>query len=159
MRSQQKNYETPERAWQSDRINEEKRLQETYGLTNKKEVWKAQSRIRKFRRQVRKLNAEENETQSEELLTKMQSLGILSDDANLNDILDLEVEDVLERRLQTIVYRRGLADTPREARQLITHGHIMIDGSRVTVPSYLVEEDEEQDIRVSPGSKHIVSNN
>lgn len=158
MRNQGKNYETPERAWQSDRIDEEKRLRETYGLANKKEVWKAQSMVRTFRRQVRKLNAEEDETQQEQLLTKMKSLNVLDNDANLNDVLDLDVEDILERRLQTIVYRRGLADTPREARQLITHGHIMVDGKRVDVPSYLVHEDEENEIRVSPGSKHIVSN-
>lgn len=158
MRKQGKNYETPTRAWQQDRIEEEKRLTSDYGLTSKKEVWKAQSMVRKFRRQARKLNAEENETQKEELLGKLTSLGILDSGASINDILDTEVEDVLERRLQTILYRRGLADTPKEARQFITHGHVMINNRRVTVPSYLVSTAEEEDIRISPGSKHLVTN-
>lgn len=158
MRKQRKQYETPVRAWQGDRIQEEKNLRDQYGLTSKKEVWKAQSAVRTFRRQARLLNAEEDDQQEEDLINKLRSLGIIREDAGINDVLDLEVEDVLERRLQTIVYRRGLADTPREARQFITHGHIMIDGRRVNVPSYMVREDEEGEIRVSPGSKHIVSN-
>lgn len=158
MRKQGKNYETPTRAWQRDRIQDEKHIIDEYGLTSKKEVWKAQSMVRKFRRQARKLNAEENETQKEELLDKLTSLGILDSGASINDILDTDIEDVLERRLQTIIYRRGLADTPKQARQFITHGHVMIDNRKVTVPSYLVTEDEEDDIRISPGSKHLVSN-
>ncbi len=158
MRQQGKNYETPTRAWQGDRIDEEKRLSEEYGLTSKKEVWKAQSKVRTFRRQARKLNAEEESVQREELLGKLTDLGILDDGADITDILDIDIEDILERRLQTIIYRRGLADTPKEARQFITHGHIMVDDRKVTVPSYLVSTADEQDIRISPGSKHLVSN-
>jgi small subunit ribosomal protein S4 len=157
MRQQRKNYETPTRAWQGDRIQEEKRLLEEYGLTSKEEVWKAQSTVRKFRRQARKLNAADDPSQEEDLLNKLTDLGILEDDATINDILDTDIEDILERRLQTIIYRRGLADTPKEARQFITHGHIMIDDRRVTVPSYLVSRDEEDAIRISPGSKQLVS--
>lgn len=156
MRRQGKNYETPERAWQQERIEEEKRLREDFGLSNKKEVWKAQSTVRQFRRQARNINAEDDEEQRDELLQKLSSLGMIDEDASITDILDLGVEDILERRLQTIVYRRGLADTPKEARQMITHGHIMIDDRKVTVPSYKVREDEETDIRVSPGAKHLV---
>lgn len=157
MRKQGKQYETPVRAWQGDRITDEKELLDRYGLANKKEVWKAQSTVRTFRRQARRLNAEENEEQEEQLLNKLTALGILEDGASLNDILDAGIEDVLERRLQTIIYRRGLADTPKQARQLITHGHIMVNDRRVTVPSYLVQTDEEEEISVSPGSKQIVS--
>ncbi len=53
---------------------------------------------------------------------------------------------MLERRLQTVAYRKGLAHTPKQARQFITHGHVTVNGQRVSVPSYKVEIDEEGDI-------------
>ncbi len=157
MRRQTKSYETPVSGWQEERIDEEKRIRSEYGLSNKREVWKAQSMVRDFRRQARKINAGENPEMADELLGKLTSLGILDDGAELNDVLDADIEDVLERRLQTIVYRRGLADTFKEARQLVSHGHIMIDDRVVDVPSYLVAENEEEDIRVAPGSRHIIA--
>lgn len=157
MRRQSKSYETPVSGWQEERIDEEKRIRSEYGLTNKREVWKAQSMVRDFRRQARKINAGENPEMADELLGKLTGLGILDDGAELNDVLDADIEDVLERRLQTIVYRRGLADTFKEARQLVNHGHIMIDDRVVDVPSYLVSETEEEDIRVAPGSRHIIA--
>lgn len=157
MKRQKKDYETPGTGWSEDRIEEEKRIRSDYGLKNKREVWKAQSAVRDFRRQARKLNAEENEEMEEELIGKLVDLGILDEGAELNDVLDIDIEDVLDRRLQTVVERRGLADTYREARQLVGHGHIMIDDRVVDVPSYLVEVDEEEDIRVRPGSQHVVT--
>lgn len=157
MRTQRKQYETPTRAWQEDRIQDEKRLREEYGLANKREVWKAQSAVRDFRQRARDLNAEEDEEREEQLLRKLSELDIVDEDATLNDVLDITVEDVLERRLPTLVYRRGLAETPKEARQLVSHGHILIGNQRVNIPSYLVTQTEEQDIRVKPGSQHIVT--
>lgn len=156
MRQNSKFYETPTRAWQEDRIEEEKQIREDYGLKNKKEVWKAQSTVRTFRRQARELNAEHNPEQEEELKQKLSSLGIIEEDASLNDILDTDIEDVLERRLQTIVFRRGLASTPGEARQLVNHGHILIGDRVVDVPSYLVTVDEEEDVQIKPSSSHLV---
>lgn len=47
---------------------------------------------------------------------------------------------MLERRLDNIVYRLGFADSRPQARQLVLHGHIMVNGHRVNVPSYLVSE-------------------
>jgi len=46
---------------------------------------------------------------------------------------------LLERRLDNVVYRLGLATTRRQARQLVNHGHITVDGKRVDIPSYEVE--------------------
>ncbi|MCJ7478838.1 MAG: 30S ribosomal protein S4 [Candidatus Nanohaloarchaeota archaeon QJJ-7] len=156
MKKQSKGYETPVQGWSEDRIRNESDIQQDYGLVNKKEVWKAQSRVRDFRRQARRLNAEENEDMEEDLLEKLVSLGILNEGAELNDVLDIDIEDVLERRLQTVVYRRGLADTMRKARQLVGHGHIMVGGRKVDVPGYLVTEEEETEIKVAPGSEQIV---
>ncbi|MDY6770151.1 MAG: 30S ribosomal protein S4 [Candidatus Nanohaloarchaea archaeon] len=156
MKRQSKGYETPVQGWQEDRIATETDLQEDYGLANKREVWKAQSAVRDFRRQARKLNAEENEQMEGELVGKLVSLGILDEGAALNDVLDIHVEDVLDRRLQTIVYRRGLAETMQEARQIVNHGHIAVGDRVVDIPGYLVTEDEETEISVAGGSEHVV---
>lgn len=156
MKRQSKGYETPVQGWQEDRIATETDLKQDYGLANKREVWKAQSAVRDFRRQARKLNAEENEEMEDELVGKLVDLGILEEGAELNDVLDVHVEDVLDRRLQTAVYRRGLAETMKEARQLVSHGHIQVGDRTVTIPGYLVTEDEETEITVADGSEHVV---
>lgn len=49
---------------------------------------------------------------------------------------------ILESRLDNVVYRLGLANTRREARQLVTHGHILVNGKRLDIPSYLVNPGE-----------------
>ncbi len=73
-------------------------------------------------------------------------LGLLRTDATIDDVLDLDIRDLLERRLQTIVYKKGLTKTIHQARQMITHGHILIGDRRVTIPGYLVEKDEEETV-------------
>ncbi len=156
MKRQSKGYETPVQGWQEDRIATETDLKQDYGLGNKREVWKAQSTVRDFRRQARKLNAEENEEMEQELIDKLVEFGILDEGAELNDVLDIHVEDILDRRLQTAVYRRGLADTMKAARQLVTHGHIQVGDRTVSIPGYLVTEDEETEITVADGSEHVV---
>jgi len=88
----------------------------------------------------------------EELLTRLKKLGIIHENAVLDDVLDLTIEDILERRLQTVVFRKGLAKTMYQARQLITHGHIIIGEKRVTVPSCLVTRNDEEQITYAPES-------
>lgn len=143
-----KQYETPNEGWDEERIQNEHNLIEEYGLKNKKEVYKAQSQLRSIRREARKLNASEDEEQREDLINKTQRLGLTKSDAQLEDILTLRVEDFLDRRLQTAVNRRGYSDTVKEARQLVVHGHVYVDGQRVNVPSYLLTKDEEKDVEV-----------
>jgi small subunit ribosomal protein S4 len=151
-----KAYETPTRGWQQERIERETDYLYEYGLKNKREVWKSQSQVRDLRREARKLNAAQDEQREQELIDKLTKLGLVKDDADLTDVLDLDLTDVLDRRLQTIVYEKGLADTMKQARQFITHGHIMVGDTRVDVPGYLVTEEEEANISVAPGSKDIV---
>jgi small subunit ribosomal protein S4 len=76
----------------------------------------------------------------------MQRAGLLGPDADIDDVLSLKIQTQLERRLQTQVYRKGLARSPKQARQLITHGHIAIAGRRVSIPSYRVNRIEEGQI-------------
>ncbi len=143
-----KQYETPEEGWSQERISREDELIEDYGLKNKREVYKAQSQLRNLRREARKLAASENERERQELLKKVNDLGLVRKDAELGEILSLSVTDILDRRLQTAVNRRGMSDTVKHARQLVTHGHVYIGGERTTIPGYLLTQEEEKQVEV-----------
>lgn len=143
-----KQYETPNEGWSEERINKEDELIEEFGLKNKKEVYKAESQLRSFRREARKLVAEQDETQRQALIEKAHSLGLIKEDAHLEDVLTLKTTDILQRRLQTAVERRGYADTAKDARQKVVHGHIYIDGERVNIPGYLLTQEEEKQIEL-----------
>ena len=127
-----KAYDTPSHPWQGERIKAEVVLVNQYGLKNKTEVWKAQTIIRKIRGQSRDLQARlrgeemQAEKEANSLLVKCGRMGLLPlEGATLNDILVLSEEDILERRLQTLVFKKGLASSPKQARQMIVHGHIL----------------------------------
>ncbi len=142
-------YETPNHPYQGERIASESGLLGTYGLKNKEELWRAESELRNYRREARKLIGEAGgdvrtaEHEGEQFLTRLKRIGILGEADSLDNVLGLEVTDILERRLQTQVYRKGLANTTKQARQFITHGHITVEGRRVRVPSYTVSVAEE----------------
>jgi len=141
-------YETPSEGWSQERIRKEDELLEQYGLKNKKEVYKAESELRNLRREARRLIAEEDETQRKDLIDRLNNLGLIRSDAELEDILTLNTTDILNRRLQTAVNRRGYSETVREARQLVTHGHVYINGEKVNIPGYLLTKEEEQELEV-----------
>ncbi len=147
-----KKYETPSHPWQEDRIKEENELIKKYGLKNKKEIWKAETRLRRYRGQARSLLAkittgdEQSKKESQQLLLHLSRMNILPPNSTLDDVLTLNTEAILSRRLQTLTYLKGLANTPRQARQLIAHGHIAIGGRKVTIPGYMVTKDEESNI-------------
>lgn len=154
-KKQHKKYETPSHPWQLDRIQRESKIVARYGLKNHREVWKAEGRLRNFRRQARKLLARQTEQAKQEerrLLDKLYRLGLLPENATLDDVLKLTLEDVLKRRLQSVVYYRGLAKTPRQARQFVVHGHIAIGDRRVSIPSYFVTREEEEQVCYYQGS-------
>jgi small subunit ribosomal protein S4 len=154
-KKQKKKYVTPRFPWRADVLQEELKLLGQYGLRNKHELWRHETTLSKFRGIARSLIGkapEERKKMEEELLTRLKKLGILDETAVLDDVLDLTVEDILERRLQTIVFRKGLAKTIHQARQLITHGHIAIGERRITVPSYIIAREEEEKITYSPKS-------
>jgi small subunit ribosomal protein S4 len=145
--SNTKFYETPNHPFQGGRIAEERDLVGRYGLKNKEELWRAQSELRDYRREARNLLAQfEEDGTTERFLSRLRRYGILGENDGLGDVLALDVTDILERRLQTVVYRKGLAHTPKQARQFVVHGHVAIDNQRVKTPSYTVEVDEEDAI-------------
>jgi len=150
-----KTWSSPRHPWRKEILMEESRLLGMYGLRNKRELWKAASTVRYFRHRARALLTAPPEIREKEekiLINKLIKLGLLKEGAKLDNILDLRVEDLLERRLQTLVYKKGLARTIYEARQLIVHGHIAIKGRRIRSPGYLVTIDEEPHISYYPYS-------
>ena len=151
-----KHYNTPSHPWQKNRIDEERKLTHQYGLKSKKEIWKADTKVREMRRQARKLTAKASDQQAQKektlLLGKLNRLGMLDQGAALEDVLRMSPENILDRRLQTQVYLQGLASTVKQARQLIVHGHISVEGAVNRVPGMIITRTQEKDISYSPSS-------
>ena len=153
-----KKYSTPRHPWEKGRIDAEKEIVRKYGLKNKRELWKGQAILDSFRTQARDLQArlrynDPNATvQYQNMIKRLSRYNMLGENATLDDVLSLTIEDVLERRFQTVVYRKNLATTLKQARQLITHGHVSMDGRRTTIPSLLVEAKFEDSIVYDPDS-------
>lgn len=148
-----KRYDRPKHPWEAARIAEENKLLVKFGLKNKRELWKAQSVLRNFRRQARELQARlrAKEAQAEKetkwLLDSLGNMGLLQPgEGRMDDVLALTTQAILERRLQWLVYVKGLASSPTAARQLIVHGHISLGDHRVRAPGYMVRRKEEESI-------------
>jgi len=154
-KKQRRKYETPRFPWRTDTLEPELKRLGQYGLRNKRELWRHKTMLSKYRGIARSLlgmPSEERRKLEKQLLDRLLRLGILPETAALDDVLDLTLEDILERRLQTLVFQKGLAKSIHQARQLITHGHVAIEGKRVSSPSYLVLKDEEAKITYAPTS-------
>ncbi len=156
-----KKYKSPLKPWVKSRIIEENKLRKEFGLKTKREIWKAVTLLKSFReraKEVTKLKSARDpnaEVLEKELLKTLIKYNILPEDAELDDVLNLTVRDILNRRLQTLVYKKGLAKTIKQARQLIVHKHIMVGDKVINVPSYLVKKDEEDLIRFHPNSENL----
>ncbi|MBC7120733.1 MAG: 30S ribosomal protein S4 [Candidatus Methanosuratus sp.] len=150
-------WQGPRHPWRKENLVSELALLGKYGLRNKRELWRANTQLKSFRGRASEiLSIEDPEVRNAEekkLVMRLAKLGLLSEDAVLDNVLSLSVENILDRRLQSVLMRVGLASTPYQSRQLIVHGHILLDGRRVTSPGYLVKMDEESritcDIRVA----------
>ena len=154
-KKQRKKYATPRFPWRADIMQAELKLIGDYGLRNKHELWRHETLLSKFRGIARALIGEapeERKKMEDELLARLKKLGVLDETAVLDDVLDLTIEDILERRFQTIVFRKGLAKTMQQSRQLIGHGHMGIGNRRVTTPGYIVPRPEEALINYTPMS-------
>jgi small subunit ribosomal protein S4 len=150
-KKQRKKYETPRHPWRSAQIQDELKLIGDYGLRNKRELWRYKTEISRIRGIARSLLAKTEEARSKaenDLLLRLKRSGILSEDATLDDVLDLNVTNLLERRLQTVVARSGMAKSMHHARQLVSHGHVFVGGRAVTVPGYMVRSDQKPEVRL-----------
>ncbi|BAN90561.1 30S ribosomal protein S4 [Aeropyrum camini] len=155
-RKPRKKWEGPKHPWIKERLERERELMGRYGLRNKKELWKAETLARRFRHRARSLLGLPPEVRREAsrvLVESLYRMGLIDNpNVDIDEVLGINAEKVLERRLQTIVYKKGLANTIYQARQLVVHGHIAIAGRRVTSPGYLVSREEEKLIDYAPGS-------
>jgi len=143
-------YEKPKRLWDAKRIEEESGLKEEYGLKNSRELWRMKTILRKIRREARRLLSKKGaglDERAGRLLKRVRSFLLKKADATLDDVLALTTKDMLERRLQTVVVRKKMAQTMKQARQFITHGHVAIGERKVTSPSYIVKFEEEDGVR------------
>ncbi|MBN1275596.1 30S ribosomal protein S4 [Candidatus Woesearchaeota archaeon] len=148
-------YQGPRHPWNKERIDAEKQLAYAYGLSNKKELWKAESKLKHYKDNTKKLIAQtgpQAEKERQQLFKKLQRYGLVGADATADDVLGLETEQLLDRRLQTLVHKKELARTIKQARQFITHGHVMVNGRKVTVAGYLVPVAEEDTITFANAS-------
>ena len=142
-------YENPKKLWTVQRIKEESALKTEFGLKSMRELWVMAQELKKVRREARRLlslTEEERKVDEETLMAKLARLDILKQGSKVEDVLSLTSRDVLERRLQSRVYRKGLAKSMKQARQLITHGFIAIGDRKVSAPSYLVTAAEDSQI-------------
>ena len=156
-RKQRRKYERPTHPWKAERITEEKEICRKYGLKNRKELWRVKSKIRRFRQQARNLLASSGEEvmkEKKELFDKLKRLGI-HENPTIEDILAIKAEDLLDRRLQSLVCSRGIANTMKEARQLITHNHVIVGNRIINIPSYTISKVEEDNITLKGGMRVI----
>ncbi|MBS3091071.1 30S ribosomal protein S4 [Candidatus Pacearchaeota archaeon] len=138
-------YSKPRKAYELSRIKEENVLLEKYGLKNKKEIWKTIAKVNYFRRRAMALAKSANEEQ-EILFNKLRGFGLKV--STIADVLALTVEDLLQRRLPSVIQRKGLAKTVREGRQMVIHKRVLIDNKVINIPSYLVYVNEEGKIKL-----------
>jgi len=146
-----KKYSRPRSPWRADQLAQELYLLGNFGLRNKLELWKAETQLSSMRKQARMLLAATEEVRRREekvLLDSLRRKGLISEGATLDDILSLTVEDVLARRLQTMIFKKGMAISPLHARQLIVHGHVNLGDRTITVPGYVVRRREEESIKL-----------
>ena len=149
-------WQKPKRPLNYDLMMDELKTLGTFGLKTKRELWKTQTELSRVRLQARSLLAlrqDERERKEPILMQSLSKIGLVNEDSTLDDVLNLQVTDLLSRRLQTIAQRKLYFKTPYQARQAIVHGHIMIGDSVVTIPSYIVKTEEEAKIHLIPESR------
>jgi len=144
MKRKHKKYSKPKRPFDKSRIEEESIIKKKYGLKNKKEIWKADAKVRLMRQKAKKLIKAPLKEQKA-LFLRLQKIGLKV--FSIADVLGLNKKDYLDRRLQTIILEKKIAPTIKTARQRITHKKILVNGAVVNSPSYIVSTDLEDKIK------------
>ncbi|MBI4017431.1 MAG: 30S ribosomal protein S4 [Candidatus Aenigmarchaeota archaeon] len=147
-KQQRSRIESPLKAWDKRRIESEKALLKEFGLRRTRELRRAESILRAFRRQARETGATKNEKGQKELIARVSRISLVGDKSNIDDVLGLNVNDVLSRRLQTILFKKGMANTLAQSRQMITHGHVVLGTKRIVWPSFIVPKELEDRIKI-----------
>jgi len=148
-------WKKPKRPFNFELKMDELKTVGTFGLKTKRELWKSRTELSRLRHQARSLLAVRQEVREKEepiLMHSLSRIGLVEKTATLDDVLNLEINDLLARRFQTIVFKKFFFKTPYQARQAISHGHVLIGDRVVNRPSYVVKVDEEDKIRLTPES-------
>ncbi|OLL22087.1 40S ribosomal protein S9-A [Neolecta irregularis DAH-3] len=151
-RNQAKTAKVPKRPYESARLDAELKLAGEYGLRNKREIWRVQLTLSKIRRAARELLTLDDKDpkrlfEGNALIRRLVRAGVLDETRmKLDYVLALKVEDFLERRLQTQVFKSGLAKSIHHARVLIRQRHIRVGKQIVNVPSFIVRLDSQKHI-------------
>ena len=152
MKRKHKKFSWPRKLYDKPRILAENKLVEKYGLKNKREIWKTEAKVKYFRNRAKSLITADPEEQ-QKFSVKLNTIGLGV--KTVADVLALDKESLLKRRLSSIVASKGLANTPKQARQMIVHKKIKIGDRVVNVPSYLVPVKEENLISIKQKSKKL----
>lgn len=150
MKKKHKKYSKPKRPFDKQRIDEETKIKKEFGLKNKKEIWKAEAKVSSIREKAKKLISAGPEEQKK-LFDQLKKIGLNID--SIADILSLETKDYLKRRLQTVLVNKKISPTIKNARQLITHKKILVNGKIINSPSYIVPIELENKISLKPKKK------
>ena len=148
-------WKKPKRPLNFDLKMDELKILGTFGLKTKRELWKARTELSRVRNQARSLLALRQDVREQKepiLMNSLSKVGYVQSDAVLDDVLNLEINDLLGRRLQTIVQKKFYFKTPYQARQAVSHGHVLIGDQIVNIPSYLVKVDEEDKVKLTSES-------
>lgn len=155
MKRKHKQYSKPKRPYDAARIEEEVKIKKEYGLKNKREIWKADAKVRVMRQKAKRL-IKATKDEQEALFKRLQKMGL--DVSSISDVLGLDKTDYLSRRLQTVIFKKRIASTVKSARQMITHKKIIVNGNVVDSPSYIVPVSYEEKIEVKtkkPSAKPV----
>ncbi len=145
-------FRRPKKLFDKQRIEDENKIVERFGLKNKREIWKANAEISKIRRRAKSLIPKSDEDKKE-FFDKLKRQGFKAED--ISDVLGFTVQDWLDRRLQTFVLKKGLATTAKGARQLIVHKKIAVNGRRVNKPSFFIMKNLENKIELILKEKKV----
>ena len=148
-------WKKPKRPLNFDLKMEELKILGTFGLKTKRELWKTRTELSRVRNQARSLLALRQEVREKEepiLLNSLSKVGYVQPDATLDDVLNLEIDDLFSRRLQTVVQKKFYFKTPYQARQAVSHGHVLVGDRIVNIPSYVVSVDEEPNVKLTSES-------
>tara|TARA_Y100000034_G_scaffold52732_1_gene64726 strand:+ start:1576 stop:2082 length:507 start_codon:yes stop_codon:yes gene_type:complete len=150
MKKKHKQYSKPKKPFEKERLIEEEEIKKEFGLKNKKEIWRSESKIKSIRDRIKKLISA-NSKEQEAFFNRLKKIGL--DVNSIADVLSLNKKDYLKRRLQTIVVSKKIATTQKSARQLITHKKILVNGNTIDSPSYIVSIELENKISLKTKQK------
>ncbi|MFW6285545.1 MAG: 30S ribosomal protein S4 [Nanoarchaeota archaeon] len=142
-----KKFISHKKRWDKKTIEDESILMNDYSLKNKKAIRKVELKLSNYKKIAKSLNTNIQTKQSDEakqFIEKLKTLGFLDPSAqSLDEVLDIQIRDILDRRLSNILYKNKMARTPAQSRQFIVHGHVLVGNQCVNSPSYTVSLLEE----------------